>query len=76
MARFTDFGNDLYTGKRSIDFVGKRRVWFAIAILLVLAALAVPLIKGRILDRQNAYLLYQHFTYREDKELVRQMLEK
>jgi hypothetical protein len=37
---------------------------------------AVPLIKGRILDRQNAYLLYQHFTYREDKELVRQMLEK
>jgi preprotein translocase subunit SecF len=46
MARFTDFGNDLYTGKRSIDFVGKRRIWFAIAILLVVAALAVPLIKG------------------------------
>jgi hypothetical protein len=37
---------------------------------------AVPLIKDRILDKQNAYLLYQHFTYREDKELVRQMLEK
>ena len=37
---------------------------------------AVPLIKDRILDRQNAYQLYQHFTYREDKELVRQMLEK
>ena len=37
---------------------------------------AVPLIKERILDKQNAYLLYQHFTYREDKELVRQMLEK
>ena len=37
---------------------------------------AVPLIKERILDRQNAYLLYQRFTYREDKELVRQMLEK
>ncbi len=46
MARFTDFGNDLYTGKRSIDFVGKRRIWFAIAVLLVVAALAVPLIKG------------------------------
>ena len=33
MARFSDFGNDLYTGKRSIDFVGRRAIWFAIAIL-------------------------------------------
>jgi preprotein translocase subunit SecF len=46
MASFTDFGNDLYTGKRSLDFVGKRRIWFTIAIVLVIAALAVPLIKG------------------------------
>ncbi len=46
MTRFGDFGNDLYTGKRSIDFVGRRRIWFTIAIVLVLAALAVPLIKG------------------------------
>ncbi len=37
---------------------------------------AVPLIKDRILDKENAYLLYQHFTYREDKELVRQLLEQ
>ncbi|CAN5534910.1 protein translocase subunit SecF [soil metagenome] len=46
MSRFGDFGNDLYSGKRSIDFVGGRRIWFGIAILLVVAALAVPLIKG------------------------------
>ncbi|MEP6844256.1 MAG: protein translocase subunit SecF, partial [Pseudolysinimonas sp.] len=46
MASFSQFGNDLYTGKRSVDFVGKRAIWFAIAILLVVAALAVPLIKG------------------------------
>ena len=46
MASFSQFGNDLYTGKRSVDFVGKRRIWFTIAILLVVAALAVPLIKG------------------------------
>ena len=46
MASFSQFGNDLYTGKRSVDFVGKRRIWFSIAILLVVAALAVPLIKG------------------------------
>ena len=46
MASFSSFGNDLYTGKRSVDFVGKRAIWFTIAILLVVAALAVPLIKG------------------------------
>ena len=46
MASFSRFGNDLYTGKRSVDFVGRRRIWFAIAILLVVAALAVPIIKG------------------------------
>jgi len=46
MASFSQFGNDLYTGKRSVDFIGKRAIWFTIAILLVVAALAVPLIKG------------------------------
>ena len=38
--------------------------------------LVVPIVRGRILDRQNAYLLYQHFTYREDKAKVEQMLER
>src|SRR3954471_23255219 len=28
--------------------------------------LAVPILKDRILDRENAFWLYQHFTYRED----------
>ena len=46
MASFSTFGNDLYTGKRSVDFIGKRAIWFTIALLLVVAALAVPLIKG------------------------------
>jgi preprotein translocase subunit SecF len=46
MASFSTLGNDLYTGKRSVDFIGKRAIWFTIAILLVVAALAVPLIKG------------------------------
>lgn len=38
--------------------------------------LAVPLVKDRILDQQNEYLLYQHFTYREDKARVQEMLER
>jgi hypothetical protein len=36
---------------------------------------AVPILKDRILDRENAFWLYQHFTYREDKARVQEMLE-
>lgn len=36
---------------------------------------AVPLLKDRILDRENAFWLYQHFTYREDKARVQEILE-
>ena len=36
---------------------------------------AVPLIKDRILDRENGFWLYQHFTYREDKARVQELLE-
>ncbi|MBI5160460.1 MAG: protein translocase subunit SecF [Micrococcales bacterium] len=46
MASFSQFGNDLYTGARSVDFVGKRRIWFTIAILLMIAAIAVPFVRG------------------------------
>ena len=31
MSRFAAFGNDLYSGKRSIDFVGRQRLWYAIS---------------------------------------------
>ncbi|GAB3617450.1 protein translocase subunit SecF [Okibacterium endophyticum] len=46
MASLTTWGNDLYTGKRSVNFVGNRRVWFSVAIALVLASVLVPLVKG------------------------------
>ena len=42
MASFAQFGNDLYTGRRQINFIGRRRLWYAIsAILLVVAAIGV-----------------------------------
>jgi preprotein translocase subunit SecF len=34
-AGFAQWGNDLYTGRRSYDIVGRRRVWFSISISLV-----------------------------------------
>ena len=46
MASFSNFGNDLYTGKRSFDFVGRRRIWFIIAIVGVLLSILVPILRG------------------------------
>ena len=43
---FQRLGNDLYTGARGIDFVGKRRWWFAIATVLVAVSVAVPFVRG------------------------------
>jgi len=42
----TRFGNDLYTGARSVDFIGKRKIWLGIAVLLMLLAVAVPFVRG------------------------------
>jgi preprotein translocase subunit SecF len=42
MSSFAEFGNDLYSGKRSIDFVGRQKTWYAVsAILLVLATVGL-----------------------------------
>ncbi len=46
MASFSQFGNDLYTGKRSFDFVGRRRIWFTIAIVGVLLSIFIPVVRG------------------------------
>jgi preprotein translocase subunit SecF len=45
MFSFAQFGNDLYTGRRSYDFVGKRKLWYALGasmILISLIALFAP----------------------------------
>jgi preprotein translocase subunit SecF len=46
MASLVKFGNDLYTGARSFDFVGKRRIWYAIAAVFVLLSVVVPIARG------------------------------
>jgi preprotein translocase subunit SecF len=38
-------GNDLYTGKTSFPFVGRRRLWFIIAAILVIGAALVPVFR-------------------------------
>ncbi|ACQ80252.1 protein-export membrane protein SecF [Beutenbergia cavernae DSM 12333] len=42
MPSFAKFGNDLYTGHRSYDIVGRRKTWFLIALgLIVISGLLV-----------------------------------
>jgi len=45
MASMNEFGNNLYTGKTSFPFVGRRRLWFIIAIALVVGSILVPLFR-------------------------------
>ena len=45
MRSMNDFGNDLYTGKLSFPFVGRRRLWFIIAAILVIGAALVPVFR-------------------------------
>jgi preprotein translocase subunit SecF len=46
MASFTRFGNDLYSGTRSIDFIGRRRVFYLIAAAAILLSIVVPFLRG------------------------------
>jgi preprotein translocase subunit SecF len=46
MGKFSRLGNDLYTGRRSIDFVGKTRLWYAISGLIIVTAVLGLYFKG------------------------------
>ena len=46
MASFTQFGNDLYTGERSFNIVGKRKIWYTISSILILVSIIGPILKG------------------------------
>jgi preprotein translocase subunit SecF len=46
MSKFSDLGNDLYTGARSFDFVGRRKIWYGIAALMVILAIVLPILRG------------------------------
>ncbi|GAA1862959.1 protein translocase subunit SecF [Paeniglutamicibacter psychrophenolicus] len=46
MASLATWGNELYTGKRSYPFTGKRKLWLSISAVLVLLAILVPVVKG------------------------------
>ena len=46
MTSLRTIGNELYSGKRSFDFVGKRKLWYTIATIAILASIALPFLRG------------------------------
>lgn len=43
---FAQWGNDLHTGRKSYDIVGRRRIWYVVAATLVLGSALLLLTKG------------------------------
>ncbi|CAB4629590.1 unannotated protein [freshwater metagenome] len=46
MSKLKDLGNDLYSGSKSLDIVGRRKVWYFVGIIVVIASILVPVVKG------------------------------
>ncbi len=46
MTSFAAFGNDLYTGRRSYDIIGRRRLWYAVSAAMVLLSVVLLLTRG------------------------------
>lgn len=46
MSKFNDFGNKLYSGERSIDFIGRRKIFYVVALAMLALSVVLPLAKG------------------------------
>ena len=46
MGKFSRLGNDLYTGKKSWDFIGRKGVWYLVSVILILTSAGFLVGKG------------------------------
>jgi preprotein translocase subunit SecF len=46
MGKFAVLGNDLYSGKKSVDFVGRKWLWYSVSAVILLIAIGGWSIKG------------------------------
>ncbi len=46
MSRFSDLGNQLYSGEKSIDFIGRRKTFYIIAGVMISLAVLLPINRG------------------------------
>lgn len=43
---FQRFGNDLFTGARSVKFIERRKLWLAISAVLMILCILIPVVRG------------------------------
>lgn len=46
MSKLREMGNQLYSGERSFDFVGRRKVWYIAGAIAVIVAILLPIARG------------------------------
>jgi len=46
VSSITQFGNRLYTGETSIDFIGRRTLWYIVSAVMILLAVGVTTLRG------------------------------
>jgi preprotein translocase subunit SecF len=46
MSKFRVLGNQLYSGERSINIVERRKVWYAVAAVVVILTIILPVLRG------------------------------
>ena len=46
MSKYRDLGNRLYSGESSINIVGRRKLWYAIAAVVVILTVLFPTLRG------------------------------
>ena len=46
MPSFAQWGNDLYTGRRSYDIVGRRNLWYGVGVVVFVASVLLLVFKG------------------------------
>jgi preprotein translocase subunit SecF len=46
MSKFNDFGNQLYSGERSINFIGKRKIFYVVALVMLALSVLIPVSRG------------------------------
>jgi preprotein translocase subunit SecF len=46
MSKFRVLGNQLYSGERSINIVGKRKVWYTVAAVVLILTIIFPVLRG------------------------------
>jgi len=46
MSKLRELGNDLYSGRVSLDIVGRRKIWYSVAIVMVIISVLAPIARG------------------------------